>query len=112
MAITGRGDFGAVYHKSDLSNTAQDVGEAGKEQWVLGAMVFPGAADEIVIFRDSAGSVTHFRLPIPATVSSTAGESISTPVVLPFPVRCPGGLEVLTASAAGDIEIIVSYRAA
>lgn len=83
---------------TSLTTTAQTVFAASERHWFKGIHLLGGAADEIVIFRAVDNSPEFFRLPIAAGVAAyyeIAGESGAE------------GLEVVTASAAGDVTVAV-----
>lgn len=94
--VTGVGSK-ARFAIDDLSNTATTVFTAGR--WVTGVTVSGGAAAEIVIFRATADTPEYRRVPV----------GIAGFATFEFPWFAEGGLEVLTASAAGDVGVTIDY---
>ena len=98
--ITGVGTPNKVhFYEAALSNTAVPVFTDGR--WVQNIIIEGGAAAEIVIFRAIADTPVWFRVPV----------GIAGSVVLTFSGRglfLPG-LEVITASAAGDVGVAIFY---
>lgn len=89
----------SVFSTAALDTTAQDVGTASVERRVAWGTITGGAAAEIVIFRDSAGSTEYFRQPVPIGAVIPLGGFFAK-----------DGLEVLTASAAGDVGLVLAYE--
>jgi len=90
-----------------LTNVAQQVfaasgitGDLGKVL-VLGFIINGGAAAEQVIFRATDDTPEYFRVNVAA-----GGVQIHSD---PFEVPAIEGLELITASAAGDVEVTVFY---
>ena len=89
-----------IFTTAALTNVAQDVGADGVNLKVSHLVATGGAAAEIIIFRNSAGTTEYFRLPI----------GIGETIVLPRGFETEeGGLEALTASAAGDVNLTVFF---
>jgi hypothetical protein len=88
-----------------LTNTAQavftSVASALGQQVILGFLINGGAAAEVVIFRATDDSPEYFRVNIGA-----GGFALHEQ---PFCIAMSEGLEVITASAAGDVEVTVFY---
>lgn len=87
------------FYAADLSNTAVPVFTDGR--YVQNIVISGGAAAEIVIFRAIADTPVWFQVPV----------GIAGSVVLSFSGNglFLAGLEVLTASAAGDVSIAIFY---
>lgn len=83
--------------KTSLTTTPQVVFAANERHWFEKVFLLGGAADEIVIFR-SIADVEYFRLPIAAGVAAFHDIGLEVGA---------GGLEILTASAAGDVTVSV-----
>lgn len=92
-----------IFHTAVLTNAAQDVGTAGEKIKVSHFLLTGGAAAEIVIFRNSAGTNEYFRVPL------AAGEKVVVPRGFVAEVGASHGLEVLTADAAGDVYCTIFY---
>jgi len=88
----------ARWNAADLSDTAQAVFEGGR--WVTGVVVNGCAAAEIVILRATADTPEYMRISV----------AIAGFVAVPFRWFAEGGLEAITASAAGDVNITVVYE--
>lgn len=84
---------------TDLSNTAVELVGGQKRLAVNRLILVGGAAAEIVIGRNTAGTVEYFRFPVP----------IATIVNIDLHATFEDGLEVLTASAAGDVSVFCNY---
>lgn len=85
------------FHISDLTNAERAVfSGAGR---VSGAVINGGAAAEIVIFRGTADTPEYMRVNVP----------IAGCIVVPIGWFAESGLEVITASAAGDVDITIFY---
>ena len=82
---------------TSLTNTAQSVFTGPGR--VSGVVINGGANPEIVIFRANDDSPEYFRFDIAATSS----------VYIPVRFFAEEGLEVLTATAAGDVTVTVFY---
>jgi hypothetical protein len=86
---------------NDLTNAAREVVANASAIQVAGVVIGGGAANEVVIFRSQAdGSTVYMTVPV------LAGDS----KVIPFPWEAPLGLEVITASAAGDVSVTIFYH--
>lgn len=83
---------------TDVDTTAQTIFTGPGR--VAGIHIRGGAAAEIVIFRAVDDSPVYFQHDIAATPAST---------YIPVSFFAEDGLEVLTASAAGDVEVTVFY---
>jgi len=90
-----------------LTNVAQQVfapsgisGDLGKVL-VLGFVINGGAAAEQVIFRADDNTPEYFRVNV--------GAGGFQPHTEPFEIPAIEGLELITASAAGDVEVTVFY---
>lgn len=82
---------------TSLTNTAQSIlTGAGR---VNGVVINGGAAAEVVIFRATADTPEYFRYQIP----------IGASVFLPIRFFAEAGLEVITADAAGDVQVTVFF---
>ena len=97
-----RGIFNTVV----LNTTPIRVGTVDAEVKVKHVHLRGGAAAEIVIFQSEDGTQEYFR------VSLSIDESVD---LGPFSIRATtsalaGGLEVKTASSAGDVEVTVFYK--
>ena len=82
---------------TSLTTTAQSVFTGPNR--VAGVVINGGAAAEIVIFRANDDSPEYFRYHIAANTSA----------FLPVSFFAEDGLEVITASAAGDVTVTVFY---
>lgn len=80
-----------------LTNSAQDVALGAIR--MVGFTVTGGAAAEIVIFRSADGATEYFRW----------NAAIGTSYHVPKRAYYALGLEVITASAAGDVQIEIDY---
>jgi len=87
----------ARFNAADLADTAQAVFSNGR--WVVGVSITGGAAAEIVIFRATADTPEYRRVNV----------GIAGFATIDFPWFAEAGLEVLTASAAGDVNITIDY---
>jgi hypothetical protein len=86
---------------ADLSNAAREVVASPNAIHVHGVVISGGAAAEQVIFRSQAdGSTVYMTVDVP----------ILTTVVIPFAWIAALGLEVITASAAGDVKVTIAYH--
>lgn len=85
------------FRTTNLSNTAQSV--AAGPILVRGFRLVGGAAAEIVIFRAPDDSPVYCQIPV----------AIGAYVESDVPFYAEEGLEVITASAAGDVEVVVHY---
>ncbi len=82
---------------TSLTNTAQSIFTGA---WrVAGVVMTGGASAEVVIFRANDDSPEYFRYSLPA----------GTSVFLPVHFYAEDGLEVITATAAGDVTVTVFY---
>ncbi len=92
---------------TSLTNTAQSIfaATAGATGNILvnGIIVNGGAAAEIVIFRAEDDSPEYFRISVP--IGDTKYIEFRTPLA----ISALDGMEALTASAAGDVEVTVFY---
>lgn len=94
---------GAVYSKVNLTDTL-DVVSAINVRVAWGVLI-GGAAAEIVIFRRASAGAEYFRQNVPAGAVVPIGG-----------FRCKAdansklGLEVITASAAGDVGVTLGYE--
>lgn len=86
----------SVTEISSLTTTAQAVVAAGSSKAFAYVTIAGGAADEIVIFRAVDNTPEYFRVAVPAG---------STVVHPGFETDPDEGLEVVTASAAGDVTV-------
>ena len=86
-----------IFQTLNLSNVAQAVFTGGRR--VAGFFIVGGAAAEIVIFR-KIDDTEYFRIPVAigALVDLSKSEFYAN-----------GGLELITASAAGDVQVVVFY---
>lgn len=89
-----------IFNKEDLTNTPVDVGTASVGVRVSSIYIFGGAAAEDVVFANSAGTKL-FTIPVGAT------EVVALPQ---FRFYAPAGLEVDTATAAGDVHVVIFYH--
>jgi hypothetical protein len=87
-----------IFHTAVLTNASQTVGPAGHAIKVRGFILQGGAAAEEVIFQNEA-NVEQFRVKL----------AIGEKVVCEIPFEVQAGLEVLTASAAGDVLATVFF---
>jgi hypothetical protein len=86
-----------IFTTNALTNVAQEVSATGIK--ICGIVLGGGAAAEEVILRDDNAGTERMRIKVP----------ILTPVVVPFGYDAASGLEVITASAAGDVTCDVYY---
>jgi hypothetical protein len=85
-----------AFSTAALSNVAQEVGATQvKSPWIY---VCGGAADETIIFRRPSAGAEYFRLTVPS------GSNFSISKGYDF----VDGLEVLTDTAAGDVNLVVA----
>ena len=89
-----------IVNIESLTNSAQTVFAAGAKVRIGHIVCAGGAAAEIVIFRAIADTPVYMQVNVP----------IGDTVVVPGWVVGTGGLEVITASAAGDVNVAVFYR--
>ena len=93
-------ESGKIHSDVDLSTTPVNIGTEGKVfRANPGTVLVGGAAAEVVIFRSQDGNTEYFRVTVP----------IATVVVLPG-FECTSDLEILTASAAGDVSYFIPER--
>lgn len=85
------------FNVTDLDTTPQEVFTGGRG--VSGIRIIGGAAAEIVIFRAVDNSPEYFRINV----------GIGEQYVDDLPWYAEEGLEVLTASGAGDVSVTVHY---
>lgn len=85
------------FRTTDLDTTAQSVKTTPIS--VASFRIVGGAAQEIVIFRAADDSPVYFQVVVGAgaVVEST------------LPWYAEEGLELLTASLAGDVEVVIHY---
>lgn len=89
-----------IFNTLTLTNAAEDVGTASVPQRICWVRIYGGAAAEVVIFRSSDAATEYFRISV----------AITTQVWLPnMKFYCSGGLEVITLTAAGDVEVQIGY---
>jgi len=89
----------SIFNTNVLTNTAQDVGPLPSGFWVAGISLSGGAAAQVVIFQNTAGTEL-FRVKVP----------ILTPVIVPIGFWVSAGLRVITAGAAGDVTATVFFN--
>lgn len=85
------------FRTATLTNAAQDVATGAIR--MVSFTATGGAAAEIIIFRSADGATEYFRWNL----------AIATSYHVPKKVYYPLGLEVITASAAGDVQIEIDY---
>jgi hypothetical protein len=85
-----------IFQTTNLSNTAQPVFTEGRQ--VVGVIITGGATAEVVIFR-AINDTEYFRVNV----------AIGATVIVEFPWYANGGLELITADAAGDVRVAVFY---
>jgi hypothetical protein len=91
-----------VFSTTALTSVAQSVNSGARirSKYVY---VGGGAAAEIVIFRRPSAGSEYFRIPV----------GIAGAIALPaFEFDFDDGLEVITASAAGDVTVVITYLGA
>jgi hypothetical protein len=89
-----------VFHTAVLTNVAQDVGTSGQAVKVSHYLIRSGGGgNDVIIFRNSAGTSEYFRIDVPAQTS----------ICDPRGFTADEGLEVLTLAAAGDVYLSVFY---
>ena len=89
--------FENAFSTTTLTNTPQDVGTASTPLRMGWASIVGGAAAEVVVFADSDANEV-FSIGVPA------GTNVHVDGFL-----FSNGLEVDTATAAGDVSIVVAY---
>ena len=80
----------------DLTSTAQTVYATGTNHKIAWGIVAGGAAAEKVIFRAIDDGPEYFRVSVPINDTAT---------FFGFEVDTDEGLEVITESAAGDVDV-------
>jgi hypothetical protein len=90
-----------------LTNVAQAIFAASGvtddlgSKLILGFLINGGAAAEVVIFRATDDTPEYFRVNVAAAGFAYHDQ--------PFEISAAEGLELITASAAGDVEVTVFY---
>jgi len=87
----------ARWNTDDLTSAAQAVFSNGR--WVTGVTIRGGAAAEVVILRASADTPPYMEIPV----------GIAGHAKVEYPWFAEAGLEALTATAAGDVNITITY---
>ena len=89
-----------IFSKIDLTNVAVDVGTPSEDKKISHYILQGGGSLETIIFRSSAGA-EFFRLQLQA----------AEVLIISRGFQAVGGLELLTLTAAGDVNVTIFYLA-
>lgn len=89
-----------IFRTTTLSNVAVPVTGIESGRQIGGIRIVGGAAAEVVIFRRTGAGATYFTIPV----------GIGAYVESDIRWYADGGLEILTATVAGDVEVVIHFN--